>query len=81
MKDFLTLVMPWLIAVTSMCFSVVMYLVFLRTKDHSNNLLKHWDESIRINQLACQHIRTLEMQLRHAQDQDHSDDGELWKNL
>ena len=78
MKDFLITTLPWMIAVTCVCFSVVVYLMFLRSEEQCKNLLKHWDESIRINKLACQHIVHLEAQLKRAQEPDF---GEGWKNL
>ena len=81
MKDFLLTTLPWMIAVTCVCFSVVVYLMYVRCEDQCKKLYGHWEESTRINKAACYHIKLLESQLRHSLDQDRSNDGELWKDL
>jgi hypothetical protein len=78
MKDFLITVLPWCIAATAMAAAGLVYLMYIREKEHSATLYRHWDQSVRLNQVACNHIRALESQLRNILEDDL---GEGWKNL
>jgi hypothetical protein len=78
MKDFLITTLPWCIAVTCICFSVVVYLMYMREQEHSRKLYQHWEQSVRVGRLACHHIKLLEAELKRTLE---ADDSESWKNL
>lgn len=78
MKDFLITVLPWCITITLACITAVVWLMYVSERKHSASLYSHWEQSTRVNQIDCNHIRALESQLRKTMDDDL---GEGWKNL
>lgn len=74
MKDFLVTVLPWIISSIATVLTGLCWLMLLQERKTVENLLKHWDESIHINECACHHIRKLEHDLNELRNK-----GDEWK--